>query len=191
MAVKKVNLKSQLVLGIREIGYYNNIKELLKKLYPYAASRGIKITGSPIFIFHGATAEKVKKADKEGRADIEVCVPVKQSMEINDEGMELRVAFYELKGGKFAKISHKGPYEKCKETYDELFLWINEKGYRVSGPIREVHKNDPDKVEPKELITEVYIPIEKGKENKKLLKEEIKSRYKDYKESFIHKISKK
>jgi len=186
MAVKKVNLKSQLVLGIREIGDYSKVKPLLTRLFLYVNSRGIETAGHPIFLCHEESAEKLKDSEGRVKADIEVCVPVKEEVEPDSEGMELGVAFYKLKGGKFAKIIHKGPYEKCEKAYDEIFQWIIDNGYGVSGPVREVYTNDQEVVEPEELITEVYVPIEEGKEDKNLEKEVIKSRSKDYTKSFIH-----
>jgi len=171
MAVKKVELESQLVLGIREIGPYKKIKELLGKLYPYAVSRGIKVTGPPIFICH-EMGEDARKADEQGNADIQVCIPVKESMEIDSEGMDLGLAFYQLRGGKFAKTVHKGPYENCEASYDELFEWIKDKGYKITGPIREVYMNDPNEVKPEKIKTEIYVPIEEGKEDKVLWREE-------------------
>jgi effector-binding domain-containing protein len=169
--VKKVKLKSQIVLGAREVGPYAKIKELLSKIFPYAMARGAEITGPPMFLCHEATKEKAMQADKEGNADVEVCVPVKERVETDAEGGEIGIASYEIPGGKFAKTIHKGPYEECEKTYEELYTWINEKGYTISGPVRECYLNDPNEVAPEEIQTEIYAPIKKREKVKKLTKE--------------------
>ncbi len=168
--VKKVKLKSQIVLGIREIGSYTIIPELIKKIYPYTKSRSIDIGGPAIFICH-ETAEQAMTADKQGKADVEVCVPIKERIKIDAEGMELGIACYEIPGGTFAKTTHKGPYEQCKTTYNEIFNWIYENRYRITGPTREYYLNNPKEVKPEEIKTEIYAPIQKIKETKKLTKE--------------------
>ncbi len=168
--VKKVILKSQIVLGLREIGSYSIMPKLFSKLFPYAMSRGMKIEGPLIFICH-ETAQQAIKADKEGSADVEVCVPVKEQVEIDEQGGELGIACYQLPGGTFAKIIHKGPYEQCEPAYQELFKWISEKGYRITGSVREYYLNDPKEVKPEEIETEICAPIQEGGENKDLTKE--------------------
>lgn len=169
--VKKVTLKSKIVLGIRERGSYKKIPELLSKIYPYAMSRGLKIKGHPMFVCHEMNKEEAMQANEAGTADVEVCVPVKEKIEIDEEGSELGIVCYEIPGGKFARTVHKGPYEECEGTYNELFEWINLHGYRISGPIRECYLNDPKEVAPEEIETEIYAPIQEGREDKNLIKE--------------------
>jgi AraC family transcriptional regulator len=180
MAVKVVNVKSQLVLGIRELGSYNKIGEIITKLAQYAASRGIEITGDPIFISH----ETAEVPGGQGNEDLEIAVPVGEKTGSDEESMETGIICYTIPGGTFAKILHKGPYEKSEESYKELFSWIKEKGYRIIGPIREVYLKDPKEFGPPELETEIYAPVQKGREDKKLEKEDPESRSKDYKKSF-------
>ena len=68
---------------------------------------------------------------------------------------------YEMPGGKMVHTIHHGPYESCETTYVRLFAWINERGLRISGPIREVYPNDPREVSsPDAIITEIYVPVD-------------------------------
>src|SRR4030042_1060569 len=144
MAVKVVELKNQLVLGLREIGFYNKIRDIIIKLAQYAASRGMKITGDPVFISH----EGAKMPDRQGNSDLEVAVPINGKISVDEESMETGIICYTLPGGEFAKTLHKGPYENSQEPYNQLFLWIKENGYRITGPIREVYLNDPKDTPP-------------------------------------------
>ena len=59
-----------------------------------------------------------------------------------------------------AKTVHKGPYEECGPTYENLFKWIGENGKKITGPTREVYLNDPREVPKEEILTEIYAPIE-------------------------------
>ena len=78
----------------------------------------------------------------------------------NEDGFTGRYSsLYELPGGDMAVVTHKGPYEKSAVTYKRLFAWIAENHKRVTGPTREVYLNDPAKVTPEELLTEIYAPV--------------------------------
>ena len=67
---------------------------------------------------------------------------------------------YEMPGGKMAKTVHKGPYEDCGTTYEQLFTWLAQNHVKVTGPTREVYLNDPNEVSPEDILTEIYVPIE-------------------------------
>lgn len=151
--VNVVDVKPQLVAGIRKRGYYREIAELLPKLYKYATKKGAKFTAPPIFVCH-ETAEEAMEADKTGTADIEVAAPIADKIEETEE-----IKCYTLPGGKMAKIIHKGPYEKCESAYNKIFAWIEKKGKKIVGPTREVYLNDPREVGLDEALTEIYVPI--------------------------------
>ena len=148
-----VDVKPQLVAGIRKKGYYREIAELLPKLYEYATKKGAKFTAPPIFVCH-ETAEEAMEADKTGTAYVEVAAPIAEKIEETEE-----IKCYTLPGGKMAKIIHKGPYDKCETAYNKIFAWIDKNGKKIAGPTREVYLNDPREVGLEEALTEIYIPI--------------------------------
>jgi len=148
-----VDVKPQLVAGIRKRGYYREIAELLPRLYEYAIKKGANFTAPPIFVCH-ETAEEAMEADKAGNAFIEVAAPIAEMIEETEE-----IKCYTLPGGKMAKIIHKGPYDKCEPTYNKVFAWIDKNGKKIAGPTREVYLNDPREVGLEEALTEIYIPI--------------------------------
>ncbi len=149
-----IDMQPQLVVGIKKVGHYKLIAELLPKLYEYAASKGAQFTGHPVFICHEETVEKVMEADKNGTANVEVAAPIVNKIPETEE-----IKCYILPGGKMAKTIHKGPYEECGPTYERLYKWIDEQGKKITGPVREVYLNDPREVGPKETLTEIYAPI--------------------------------
>jgi AraC family transcriptional regulator len=152
--IKIVNLGPQLVIGLRKRGHYREIAEMFARLYKYASEKGAEFSGMPAFICH-ESPEEAREADKAGNAEIEVVTPIKERIKCNNE-----MDCYTIPGGKMAKIVHKGPYEECETTYNELFTWIKENNKRIIGPIREVYLNDPKEVETEEILTEIYVPIE-------------------------------
>ena len=152
-----VELSPQLVLGLRKTGAYKEIPMMFHRICEFAFSKNIPIAAYPAFLWHETTVEEAQEAYLEGNADIEVVFPISELIETTRDE-EIRV--YELPGGKMAKIVHKGPYEECTLTYEKLFSWITENGKRIVGPVREVYLNDPQEVQPEEILTEIYAPLD-------------------------------
>lgn len=149
-----IDERPRLVVGDRKRGHYKEIAVMLPRLFEYALSQKARIVGPPMFLWHETSVEKAQKADFEGNADIEVCVPIAEKIS-ETEGFKC----YELPGGKMAKIRHKGPYEASGPAYEDLFAWMKEKGKELAGPIREAYLNDPREVGSEEILTIIYAPI--------------------------------
>lgn len=66
-----------------------------------------------------------------------------------------------IEGGKYAKFLHIGEYEKLKSMYDAIGEWIVQSGSEVRDlPMFEKYLDvDPRNVVPKDLRTEIYVPI--------------------------------
>lgn len=152
--ISTVDDRPRLVIGTRKRGQYKEIAVMLPQLFEYAVSQKARIAGPPMFLWHEGSVEEAQKADLEGNADIEVCVPIAEKISDTE-----RFKCYELPGGKMAKIVHKGPYEASGLAYEELFAWMKENGKRQAGPIREAYLNDPREVGPEETLTVIYAPI--------------------------------
>ena len=151
VTVKEV--EPQLVVGMRKRGTYAEIGPMIATVCQFAAGSGAGIVGRPTFVCH-ETPKEAMKANEESNADVEVVIPVAKKVTGTD-----RVTCYELPGGPMAMIVHQGPYEQCAATYKTLFAWIAENHKKVTGPTREVYLNDPRKVPPEEILTEIYAPI--------------------------------
>ncbi len=146
--------KPCLVAGMRRRGHYAEIPKMLPDLFEYVISQRARIAGPPLFIWHEKSIEEAEKADAEGSADIEVCVPIADKITETDE-----IKVYEIPGGRMAKAVHKGPYQESGPVYEQLLSWIEESGNKLSGPIREAYLNDPREVGPEETLTVIYAPI--------------------------------
>ncbi len=153
--VSVVDVKPQLVLGIRRYGKHEEIATMIAEICQAAVQMKVQIQGAPIYVCHEMSAEEAMAANREGNVDIELAMPV--SGKVADSG---EVKCYELPGGKMAKITYQGPYHDCGQAYYNLFAWIEGNAKKVVGPTREVYLNDPGMVSPGEILTEIYAPIE-------------------------------
>jgi len=152
--VSVTEVKPKLVVGMRRRAHYKEIAVMLPQLFGYAMSHGARIDGLPMFLWHETSVEDAQRADGEGSADIEICVPIAERIPQTEH-----IKCYELPGGTMARISHKGPYEESIPVYEKLFDWMEKNGKTLSGPIREAYPNDPREVRPEEILTIIYAPI--------------------------------
>ena len=64
-----------------------------------------------------------------------------------------------LPAGAVAVARHVGPYEEMGLADHALHAWVEERGLEPNGPIREVYLNDPARVAPEALETEVLLSV--------------------------------
>jgi len=68
----------------------------------------------------------------------------------------------ECKATKIASYLHVGPYEKVSEAFGKMFAFIDQSGYKLTGPCIEKYLDmNPQAVKPEELRTEINLPVEK------------------------------
>jgi|GEM_PF-2230056 len=70
---------------------------------------------------------------------------------------------HELAGGTFVQYHHVGPYDELGRAFGEAHRQLRALGgYRMrEAACLEIYRNDPDKTPPAELVTDVYLPVEK------------------------------
>jgi DNA-binding transcriptional MerR regulator len=142
----KKTIPAMEIASLRFIGDYSEIGDAIVKLM---RSCGRLISGPPFSIYYdgGYRAEDV---------DIEVCVPILQTVESND------VKFRVLTGGKALSILHSGPYDAIGTSYKKIIDHINRKGFKVNVPPREIYLKGPGMIlprSPKRYVTEIQILI--------------------------------
>jgi AraC family transcriptional regulator len=66
-----------------------------------------------------------------------------------------------LKPQTYATIIHQGPYHELDVAYRWLYgCWLLDSGYEPADqPVLEEYLNSPRFVEPKDLLTKIYLPI--------------------------------
>lgn len=148
--IEERDLDRMLVAGIRMKGYYSECGKafgtLGKKLWRH-------FSGKPLCLFFDGEY-------REGDANFEACVPVRG--EVDSPG----ILVHELPAARVVTLLHHGPYENLKSSYAKLFKYVNERGYNVALPTREVYLKGPGMIfrgNPKKYLTEIQIPIEAKK----------------------------
>ena len=113
-----------------------------------AATSGATFAGPPFVMYPEAPS---------GEFTVVLCMPVTpvSSQPAANSGVKLA----EIPGGRAACVMHKGPYSDVHAAYDALQTWMTANRARPAGPPREVYLNEPDKVSPEELLTEVVWPV--------------------------------
>ncbi len=87
--------------------------------------------------------------------DVEIGFPVTRVFDSRDQ---LKAG--QIPPGKAATATYTGPYEQMEPAYNELFLWINDNGYEVSGVVYEFYLNDPATTPPEQLQTQIVFMLQ-------------------------------
>ena len=124
------------------------------ELLGYLNDQKARMIGPPMAIYHD-------KEFKEHDWDIEVCMPIIDEMTPNQ-----RLKIYDVPGFEtVACVVHVGPFSTIGEAYDAIAKWIDENGYQIVGPWRELNlrppeppgnQNDPN------TLNEIQFPVEKA-----------------------------
>jgi effector-binding domain-containing protein len=96
---------------------------------------------------------------KERDVDAEAGVFIKNPVEARG-----RVKVHELPAATVASITHHGAYNSLSKAYEAVLSWIGSKGYRVTGPIRELYLqlSQPVRPDDESYVTEIQVPVEKS-----------------------------
>ena len=74
-------------------------------------------------------------------------------------GSSGRATADELPAGRVATVTHVGPYDQLKTTWDAVMGWVQSEGLTPNGLPWEVYVDDPTTVEPAKLRTEIFVPV--------------------------------
>jgi len=128
-------------------------RSLWDELTGYLNQQGARMIGPPMAIYHD---QEFKERDW----NIEVCMPITDEMAPNQ-----RIKVYNLPAfEKMACVVHTGPFATIGEAYDAVAKWIDQNGYHIVGPGRELNlrlpepsgnQNDPN------TVNEIQFPVEK------------------------------
>jgi flavin reductase (DIM6/NTAB) family NADH-FMN oxidoreductase RutF/effector-binding domain-containing protein len=68
-----------------------------------------------------------------------------------------------IAGGRYAECRHIGPYETIGKTMSSFHSYIDENGFKGTGPVYEFYQNDPSVVSPDKLVTVILMPVQRKK----------------------------
>ncbi|KUG02492.1 transcriptional regulator, merr family [hydrocarbon metagenome] len=147
-------IQSQKVIGKRSvIPNYSSIHELFSAVCEPLATIKVNYAGPPLAIYYDGEY-------KEKDVDVEVVMPV-----LTEDKQVAGFMVRELPGiEQAACLIHRGSFENLHFAYSALMKWVDDNGYQIAGPDREVYLVDPDECNsPDEYVTELQLPIEKVK----------------------------
>ena len=128
---------------------------LLMKVLTFIRTNNIRTTGGSFSLYH-------KYDEKNGTTMFSVCYPISERV-ITPSGSDVLTGFMER--GKFFKTTLNGSYDNSQEAWETAMKEVeNIEGYKMieNGEPFESHVNSPMKIaNPADLITEIYIPVEK------------------------------
>ncbi|MCX6089997.1 MAG: GyrI-like domain-containing protein, partial [Candidatus Atribacteria bacterium] len=130
---------------------YAHICDLFDELWSSLAPQRTSFTGPAMAIYYDPEY-------REHDVDAEVAVPI--AGELTLKGRIKVSVIPEITQA--ACIIHHGGYETISSAYHHLMKWIEENGYHIVGPHREVYLQGPNDVkDPSGYGTEIQVPVAK------------------------------
>ena len=152
VVIKKVDPIT--VACLREtIPSYSRQGVLWKALEGYLAMHRVRPSG-PCFTMY------LDEEYKESEVDAMVCEPI--NVDLTESS---RVKVQQMPGVEtMACTVHHGPFTTIGEAHNAILKWIEDNGYHVNGPEREIYLNPAkagSQTDPK-TVTEIQYPVEKN-----------------------------
>ncbi len=144
--IEEKEVETLLIAGYRMKGKYNEVGEGFKIL---GKAMGRHINGKAMNLYYDGEY-------KEEDADFEPCFPVRKGSSSD------KISVRELPGGKCISLIHKGPYETFTESYKKIYGYVNNKGYKMKLPTREIYLKGPGMIfkgNPNNYLTEIQFMI--------------------------------
>src|SRR5207247_382017 len=115
-AIAERDIEPMLVAAVRLTGAY---AECGKGFATLGRKLGRHIAGKPLWLFNDGEF-------REGDADFEPCIPIRQPVEANG------FIIHQLPAARCATLVHRGPYDELKNSYARLFKHVKERGLKMS-----------------------------------------------------------
>lgn len=145
------------VVYLEKKGPYSEAGKAFEEIFALMGKKNVKLSAAPMGVYYD-NPEQVKPEETR----YEVMCPFTGEFK-GDEELKVK----ELPAQEIASVIYTGPYEECGPTYKKLYGWITENNYEPVGAPIEKYLNDPSKVKPEELKTEICVPVKAKAEEKK------------------------
>lgn len=136
------------IVYVEHVGPYEQLGPIFGQLAAYAGEKGLSFNMVGLYYDDPAVvpAESLR---------CELGIQVGEGFE-PDSGYMVK----EIPAHKVVYAVMKGPYDKIALEYPNIMKWIEEKGYKLTGPVIEIYLEGGPDVPPEQLVTEVQFPIE-------------------------------
>ncbi len=140
-----VETERQPVLSVKTTTSVGNLPNLVGTVYGsivnYIVESGHEPLGPAFIAYYNMDMENLI---------VEIGFPV--AIEIEGKG-DIMLSY--IPAGKKATGFHKGAYNEICPLYENLTIWINQKGYEPTGVVYEYYYNSPQEIPESELLTKV------------------------------------
>jgi len=154
METSKIELKdipALTIASVQSTGSFEQLTQVFMDLFRWVLINGGKVTSYPMALFPAPPGQIPAEGVR-----FEACIPIDPESDIKP-GEE--VSIRQLPVCTVAFTRHQGGFGEVGRTYDRLLEYVNENGYEVSGPSRELYLTNPLQTEEGELVTEIQIPV--------------------------------
>jgi len=138
------------IVSVRDgIQSYPEISRLYPEVYSQLGAQAA--SGTPIAVWHSPE-------NKSGEIEAEAGILFNHEIPVSG-----RLGCYQLPATRVASYVHHGSFQQFKGVYDRLTRWMEETGWRPSGPCREIylHIGNPVRQDDTTYVTEIQFPVEK------------------------------
>lgn len=146
-------IEPQRVAFMRHLGPYRQVGETWDKFLPLLGKEGL-IGGDTQFI---GICHDDPAVTPPAKVRYDACATVDEGFTANGA-----VGVQTIPGGEYAMTTHFGAYRKMGDTYAKLFgQWLPRSGRELRSSVCfEVYLNSPEDNEPKDLLTDIYVPLQ-------------------------------
>ena len=142
---------AQRVASVREtLPAYSEVGRLFGELRAYAELHGVR-PSAWLSVWHD---REYRDEDADGEAAFVAEGPLPEDGRVRES---LLPAVERM-----AATVHHGPFDTIGGAYAALLGWVEENGYRVAGPNREVYLRGGDEQGNPDYVTEIQFPVEKA-----------------------------
>ena len=145
-------LPSKRLVFLRHVGPYNEVGATWGRLMMWAGMRGLLGPGTEMI----GLSHDDPDVTPSGKIRYDAAVVVNRPVQPEGD-----IGVMELPGGKYAVVTHKGPYEKLSETYRRIYGgWLPQSGHELRDtPGFEQYLNSPQNTRPEDLLTLIHVPL--------------------------------
>ncbi len=137
--------------AVEYTGPYRDIGKVLVDLFKWVLIHRGRVATYPMAVFPSATERKPEEDNV-----FEVCIPLEADSGVTGD-KEVKIKGFDALT--VAASRHEGPHSKIGETYGKLLSWIEENGYGIVGPCREIYLTNPTQFAEDDLLTEVQVVV--------------------------------
>lgn len=146
------SLPTRTIAGVLHKGSYLRIGESFEKLVGLAATRGLMADVRGMVGVYYDDPMATPEDELRSRAAFVVA---------DDTEVKAPMEAEKLEGGRYAVLTHKGPYSDLPAAYDWFYsVWLKERDLPLrAAPPYEDYLNNPREVPASELVTKVCVPV--------------------------------